>query len=356
MNLDDIAKKAGVSRATVSRVINNKGYVSAATRARVAEVIERESFSPNPAAKMLVTQRTRTIGVVMNHLPYAPFDDSRYFGTLLQGISQVAYERDYSVLLWLEQPGDTVEHFYKRILKNRLMDGLLLTASMCDDPLLPRILESRIPFTMVDQPLGLEDQITYVTIDNASAVYQVVNHFVTHNRRRIAIITGNLQHIDGQTRLAAYRHALESFGIAYHPDWVAYGDFSFQSGYTAMKGLIVQNIDAVFACSDMAAAGAIKALNEAGLRVPGEIAVIGFDDLPIALNVLPHLTTIHQPLIQKGARAADLLIDLVEGKQSDPIHEILPTHLVIRESCGSTQRSANGVTTDVSRLTLQNGV
>lgn len=335
MNLDDIARKAGVSRATVSRVINNKGYVSPKTRARVAEVIEREGFTPNPVARMLVTQRTQTIGIVIPHIPNALFDESRYFSAVLQGITQVTHERDYGVLLWLEQPGDNENRFYKRILQSRLMDGLLLASTFTDAQLPSRLLETGMPFTMVDCPAQDDDKITYVTIDNQRAARQVVEHFVSLGCRKIATITGSLRHTDGIARHEGYRRALEEFGIPYNPDLVVESDFSFTMGYQGMKQLIGRDFNALFASSDMVATGAIKAIREAGLRVPEDIAIVGFDDLPTSLSVSPHLTTIHQPIQQKGARAAELLLDMIEGKQSAPVHEILPTHLVVRDSCGA---------------------
>jgi LacI family transcriptional regulator len=335
MNLDDIARKAGVSRATVSRVINKKGYVSPTTRARVSEVIEREGFTPNPAARMLVTQRTRTIGIVIPHLPNALFDESRYFSALLQGITQVTHDRDYGVLLWLEQPGDSENRFYKRILQSRLMDGLLLASTLLDDMLVTKLLETGMPFTMVDKPPVHEDRITYVSIDNETAVINVIRHFVSLGRRKIATITGNQHHIDGVSRLIGYRNGLEAFGIPYNPALVSESDFSFQQGYLSMKKLIGQDFDALFAASDMTALGVLKAMNEVGIRVPEDVALIGFDDLPTALSATPHLTTVHHPIMEKGARAAELLIDMIEGSLTHPTHELLPTYLVIRESCGT---------------------
>jgi LacI family transcriptional regulator len=335
MNLDDIAREAGVSRATVSRVINNKGYVSPKTRARVSEVIERKGFAPNPAARMLVTQRTSTIGIVIPHLPNALFDESRYFSALLQGITQVTHECDYGVLLWLEQPGDTENRFYKRILQSRLMDGLLLGSTVVSDHLVKPLIDAGIPFTMVDRPLCFAEQINYVTIDNVLSASKVVEHLLSIGRRKIGFITGNMSHPDGQDRLVGYQLALEAAGIPYNPDYVIEGDFTFVQGYASMQALLSQDIDAVFASSDMTALGALKALNEANIAVPEKIALVGFDDLPTAISVTPQLTTVHQPIQEKGARAAQLLIDLIESRVNEPVHEVLPTHLVVRESCGA---------------------
>jgi LacI family transcriptional regulator len=328
MKLDDIARKSGVSRATVSRVINNKGYVSEQVRERVLTVIEQENFTPNPAARMLASQRTRVITIAIPHMT----DVSGYFSTIVHGISQTIQERDYSMLLWLGIPGDKDGAFYKRIIRNRLLDGIILALVHKNDALLPLLVESNIPFVMVDRPNEFQDRISYVCIDSVEGARCAVRHLIEQGYRRIATITGDLRHTEGDERLLGYRLALEDAGIPFDPSLVAEGDFNFASAYQGMKALLPCNVDAVFAGSDMMAIGALQAIYEAGLRVPDDIAVVGFDDLPTAVSTTPQLTTIHQPIHEKGARAAAILIDLIEEKVKAPQQVLLPTHLVVRQS------------------------
>lgn len=332
MNLDDIAKKAGVSRATVSRVINNKAYVNDVTRRRVMEVIEREGFTPNPAARMLVTRQTRTIGIVIPYMPSGIFDEARYFSALLQGITQVTQERDYSVLLWLGQSNDSKNEFYKRISQSRMVDGVLLTSIPADDPLQRRLLDNKVPFVLAERSVSFPDETSYVTIDNISAMHDVLNHLVGLGRRRIGTITGSMNHPDGQERLEGFKQALAANGLAFCPELVVEGDFGLECGYKGMMKLLEQDVDAVFAGSDITAVGALQAINEAGKRVPEDIALIGFDDLPTAVSVVPQITTMRQPIAQKGAEATTLLLDMIEGKLKEPRHIILPTELVVRGS------------------------
>lgn len=328
MKLDDIARKTGVSRATVSRVINNKGYVSPATRARVMQVVEQEDFAPHPAARMLASQRTRVITIAIPHLT----DVSGYFSTIVHGISQAIQERDYSMLLWLGQPGDKDGAFYTRIIRNRLMDGIILALVHKNDPLVPLLVESDIPFVMVDRPTQFQDRISYVCIDSVDAARIAVHHLIEQGYRRIATITGDLNHAEGDERLLGYKIALQEAGIPFDPSLVAEGDFNLASAYQGMKNLLPCHVDAVFAASDMMAMGALQAILEAGLRVPEDIGLVGFDDLPTASSTTPQLTTIHQPVHEKGALAAKMLIDRIEGQVKEPQHLILPTNLIVRQS------------------------
>lgn len=336
-NLEDIAKKAGVSRSTVSRVINNHPYVRAETRAKVERVITEEGFSPNPAARTLVTQRTRTIGIVIPHILNAISGDDAYFSTLLRGITEVTSQRDHATLLWLEHSEEDEKRFRERVLKNRMMDGLIIASATCDDPLFEHLLNTGTPFLTVERPVQFTEHISYVTVDNRQAARDAVKHLIDHGHRRIATITGNLNISDGEDRLAGYREAFQSAGLPIDPELVIPAKFNRIDGYNQMRRLIerTRDFDAVFAGNDAIALGVMQALNEANMRVPEDVAVIGFDDLHIALQVTPQLTTVHQPIYEKGAAAAHLLLDLIEGRIDSPQRKLLPTTLVVRQSCGS---------------------
>ncbi len=252
MNLEDIAKKAGVSRSTVSRVINGEPYVSEKTRKKVLEVIEAVGFSPNPAARMLVTQRTNVIGVVMPHPVQDLFasDNPYYHATLLQGISDVVRDRGYAMLLWLSHPEEETQVFYRRILSNRLMDGLLIIATLTTERgLIEGLLESKTPFVLTSRPIEHEDKISYVTMDNVWAAQHAVQHLINLGRRHIATITGDIDNVDAQDRFLGYQKALRGAGIPIDDNLIAYGMFNSnsQSGYTCMKQILhrSEQVDAV---------------------------------------------------------------------------------------------------------------
>jgi len=337
VSLEDIAAKAGVSRSTVSRVINDEPYVSEKTRQRVKAVIEQEGFAPNPAARALVTQRSQAIGVVIPLVPVAVFENAYYFPTLLQGVSRVTYEQDYALLLWLAQAAQGEESFYRQVARNRLMDGVILASAPDDNPVIERLLEKRIPFVLVERPSHYYDRVNYVTVDNVEAAFEAVSHLINLGRQHIGTITGNLAIPDAKERLQGYRKALIAAGRDVDETLIVVGGFDHEGGYRGMQQLLMQKVDAVFAASDLTARGALQALHEAQIAVPDDIAVVGFDDLPTAVQVSPPLTTVRQPIEQKGAIAASILIDFIEGKVSELQQIVLPTQLVIRESCGALQ-------------------
>lgn len=339
LNLEDIASRAGVSRSTVSRVVNEHPYVSESTRERVLAVIEQVGFSPNPAARALVTQLTQTIGVAIPHSLDTVFEDAIYFPTLLQGIAQTTNKRDYALVLWLGQKDEDEERFYKRILKNRLIDGLIIASAntASQTALITHLLKVRLPFVLVERPVYHDGQVSCVTVNNVQATQDIMNHLLNHGRRRIGTITGSLDNPDGIDRLQGYKLALQAAGIAYDKSIVVEGNFTQKAGYQATETLLQHNVDAIFAANDSTAFGVMQALDEFGVKVPDDVALVGFDDLPYALQMTPQLTTINHPIQSKGSQAASLLLDLIEGLVEGPQQIMMPTNLVIRESCGAAQ-------------------
>jgi DNA-binding LacI/PurR family transcriptional regulator len=335
LSLEDIAEKAGVSRSTVSRVINNDPNVKQKTREHVLRVIEEERFNPNIVARILVTGRTNVIGVVVPHEFYVFFNDPYYFPALLEGVDSAVKKRDYAMLVWLRQSGEDEEIFYRRILQNGLMDGVIIASASINNSLVSHLYDMGIPLAMVERPGSLDDKVNYVTIDNIEAARNAVTHLIRQGRRRIGIVTGALDNMDGSERLIGYQQALKEAGIAYDPAIVVVGDFQRKIAYEATKVLLSHHVDAIFACSDSMAQGVYDRLLEVKVRIPAEVAVVGFDDLQTAMNLQPALTTVRQPLRQKGEIATNILLDTIEGKIQTPQHVLLPSTLVIRQSCGT---------------------
>jgi LacI family transcriptional regulator len=336
-NLEEIARLAGVSRSTVSRVVNDHPSVRPAVRERVRRIIAETGFQPNAAARSLASQRSYMLGLVIPRTVHTVFTDP-YFPQLTQGIAQACNEHDYTLSLFIES--DDVKLF-PRLNRTGLMDGVVVQASTVDDRLIPKLLAAGLPLVVAGRPSQVEG-VSYVDVDNVQGSYSAVAHLARLGHTRLATITGPLNTAVGTDRLAGYRRVLAECGLPEDPALVETGDFTEPSGYDAMRRLLSQPQPptAVFAASDVMARGAIRALEEAGRRVPGDVAVAGFDDLPPATMTRPWLTTVRQPIRQMGIRAIEVLLDVIANGREPARRFIFDTELVVRESCGATEPAA----------------
>lgn len=332
MNLDEIARRAGVSRATVSRVINNYPYVSDEVRHRVQAIIEESGFQPHAAARALARRRTEVLGVIGPE-GMGPIFSVPYFPILLEGVSSVISQSQYVMSMWIGSTPEETRRIYERILGSRLMDGALLISTMEGDPLPAQLVGRKMPLVMIGN--SSLPQVATVDIDNMSAGRAATEHLLHTGRRRVAHLTGRLDLVSARERLQGYEEAMRASPFGFEPELVIRGDFSERSGYDAVPAVLARKADAVFAASDTMAMGLLRGLAEAGVAVPQQIAVVGFDDLPLATGTRPRLTTVHQPIRRIGITAAQMLIDLVEERITPPHRVMLPTELVIRESCGA---------------------
>lgn len=339
LNLKDIARKSGVSKSTVSRVINGGVNVNSKTLAKVRAVIEQEGFVPNPGGRILHLQQTFIIGIVLLHNIQDIFEDPYYFPLVLQGVNQATHERNYATLLWIDSGVEDEEQFYRRILENRMMDGLVIASSRINTPVIEKLLDAKVKFVMVERPSTHIEQVNYVISDNLEAARLAVSHLIDQGYKRIGTITGRLDHVDGLDRLDGYRRALAEAGYPFDPALVIEGDFTYACGYELMRRLIEQNVDAVFAATDRTALGALQAITEAGMRVPEDVALVGFDNLAqyVQPPVVP-LSSIEHHILEKSARATTVLIDLIEGKLQGVQQIIVPTELVDRRSSSPAKR------------------
>ncbi|HOC22369.1 MAG TPA: LacI family DNA-binding transcriptional regulator [Anaerolineae bacterium] len=333
--LEEIARLSGVSRSTVSRVINNDPHVSEETRARVLEVVVRLNYQPNAIARSLAAGKTHVLGLIIPKRVVEVFSDP-YFPILLQGAFAACNARDYAMTLWMADPADEIR-FIAKVLNNGLLDGVIISSMVLDDPLVTALNASKLPFVLVGRHPSAPE-VSYVDVDNISSAQMAVEHLYRLGYRRIATITGMLDTISGVDRRQGYENALRIHAIPVDPALIVEGGFSETGGEAAMRRLLPLRPDAIFIASDAMAAGALRVLREAGLRVPQDMAVVSFDDTPIASRTEPPLTTVRQPIEALGETAVNTLLHVLEHPDAGPRRVILPTRLIIRESCGASQR------------------
>ena len=326
--LEEVARRAGVSRATVSRVVNGSTTVAPPIQEAVRRAVRELGYVPNLAARTLVTQRTDSIALVLPETATRVFSDDPLFPGIVRGVSQELEAADRQLVLMMA--GSAASHDrIERYAMGRHVDGVMFASMHGMDPLPGALARIGMPAVCSGRPLG-RPGVPYVDIDHISGVTSAVRHLLDSGRRRIATIAGPQDMVAGIERLAGYRQALRE---SQRRSIVAVGDFTRESGAAAMRHLLEDDpaLDAVFVASDLMADGALRTLREAGRRVPDDVAVIGFDDADFARYTDPPLTTVRQPIIEIGREMVRLLLRLADG---EPVEDalILPTHLVLRDS------------------------
>jgi DNA-binding LacI/PurR family transcriptional regulator len=330
--LEQVAALAGVSRATVSRVVNGSPKVSPAVRAQVERAVAKLGYVPNRAARSLVTRRADSVALVVSE-PHARFFSEPFFAGMVRGVSAALAETGVQLLLLIAQ--DLPDRgWLERYVVGGHVDGVLLASLHGDDPLPGTLERAGVPAVLIGRPVDQAAPGSYVDADNRGGAGKAVGHLARRGRRRIATITGSLDMGVGQDRLEGYRDGLAAAGLAGAGELVETGDFTEEGGAAAMGRLLERPgdpVDAVFAASDLMAAGALRALRAAGRRVPEEVAVVGFEDSAVARYAQPPLTTVRQPIEEMGRQATRLLLAQVAG-EAGGMHLILDTELVVRAS------------------------
>ncbi|MGN9838448.1 LacI family DNA-binding transcriptional regulator [Nonomuraea sp. H19] len=325
--LEAVAARAGVSRATASRVVNGQTTVAPDIRDAVLRAIDELGYVPNSAARSLVTQRTDSIALVISEPGTRVFSDDPWFSMAIRAASMELEEANKQVVLMLAANAKSHARV-ERYIAGGHVDGVMLISMHGADPLPAALSRLRVPVVSYGRPAVPVD-MPYVDNDNVGGAEAGVRHLVASGRRRIATIAGPQDMIAGQDRLTGYRNVLRDSD---RRSIVAVGDFTRESGAVAMRQLLGDDphLDAVFVANDLMAVGALQALRQAGRRVPDDVAVVGFDDIEAAKYTEPPLTTLRHPVTEQAAAMVRMLLGLFAGGSRDPV--ILPTELVIRES------------------------
>ena len=324
----DVAREAGVSFATVSRVVNGKGYVSPQTREKVIQAMTRIGYTVNRQARALAGGRHQVIGLLVPDL------DTSYIGEVLRGIDEELVANSYDLMLYTTHKRRTRESVFANSLTNGMTDGLLMILPMAPEAYVDSIRRRGFPFVLIDHE-GLDREGPSVGATNREGARQAMRYLLGQGHRRIGIITGNMEMDCARERLAGCHEALSEAAIDHDPALVKSGDFHRQLAFTLTQEYLAmpERPTAIFAANDLSAFGAMDAIRAAGLRVPHDVSVVGFDDIPDARWTHPQLTTVRQPMREMGQRAARMLLQMIDHPELPPQRIELPTELIVRESC-----------------------
>ncbi|MGB9757233.1 MAG: LacI family DNA-binding transcriptional regulator [Candidatus Bipolaricaulaceae bacterium] len=331
VTIHDIARLLGVSPSTVSRALSGKGRISPATREKIRRVAEELGYRPNALARGLATRRTGEVGVVI-HERHLPLDERSFYGVILEAIEAELAVHGYHVLF--STMGD---QFFPRCVEERRVDGLIILGTDVSEDLV-RSLAEFVPLVLVDHTFP---GIPSVVSDNVGGARLATLHLLDHGHREVAFVAETLADPSFRARFEGYRLALRERGLRVRRGFVVEGGRRSDSDQVAMAKLLGGGRlpTAIFAANDFMAVGAIKALTTAGLKVPQDVAVVGFDDGALATLVHPPLTTVRVPRVEMGRAAARKLLALLRGGNAHPVVEILPTALTVRTSCGCISSS-----------------
>lgn len=325
----DVAEQANVSVATVSRVLNESDSVREETEEQVLDAVDALDYLPNETARNLRTQKTRTVGVLLPNM------HGEFFAQVTRGLDQRAREDGHHVLVSNSHTDETEAESVIQSLLGRV-EGLIILWPRLDIEFLETLVPDDLPIVLLSTSVDTT-RFRTLSFDNRAGAYAAVEHLAEHGYERVAILTGGPANFDAQERLAGYRHAVADLDLVADPALEIEGDFTQEAGRAAVDRLrdLSAPPTALFASNDSMALGVLRGMHEAGLRVPEDLALIGFDDIPTARYAAPSLTTIRAPTLELGRRAVDTLLE-ASAASGSPAHQTLETRLVRRESCGCT--------------------
>ncbi len=334
ITIKDIARKAGVSTTAVSLALNGRPGVSSKTRAKIIKIAKRLNYQPNFAARALISRHSYTIGLILNNIT------DPFYPELAQGVEEQAHQLGYSLLLCNTNRDLDKEKQAIDVLRAKGVDGIILATVTKDDPNLAALVEDGFPFVLISRcslEPSLENRVDYVVLDNMNGGRLGMEHLLRLGHERIAVITGDMNTSTAIFRLKGTRQALRAAGRKENPELVVAGDYRRDRAYQVTRELLGRERPptAYFAHDDCMAMGVREALLEAGLRIPQDVALVGFDDTEMASITGVDLTTISQKKYKMGAVGTRVLIDRIEGNLRGMVSQvILEVRLVIRQSCG----------------------
>jgi LacI family transcriptional regulator len=330
----DVAREAGVSYTTVSRALSGYEFVKPSTREKVLQAAEKLGYVPNQQARSLAGGRSNLIGVLV------PALSNSYISEILRGIDEELAKSNYNLILYTTHRHHGKESTYAAKIMNGAAEGLLLVVPLISTSYLDALRQQDFPYVLIDQSDETEKSLV-VSGTNCKGAYEATRYLIELGHRRIGFISGLAGLNSTAERLKGYKAALRDHGIPLRDELIAEGSFRESGGYAAAQKLLTltETPTAIFAANDLSAFGAIEAVRQRGWRIPEDMSVIGFDDIPQASNVYPKLTTVHQPLAQMGREAVSLLLERIEDPTQGMCQAILETQLILRDSCCPPRRS-----------------
>lgn len=328
VQIGDIAADAQVSAATVSRVLNGSQTVDDSLRLRVLASVEKLGYQPNMVARSLRMRKSFVLGVII------PSITNPFFTAVARAVEDAALEAGYAVTICSSDQDLAKERRYLQVLRNRMVDGALVAVADMHASDLTPLTQSGMPVVLVDRCLeGVT--LDSVIVDTRRGAYMAVEHLISRGYRRIGMVGGPLGVSTAASKLEGFRQALADHGVPIGKDMVLSGDYTEASGYEIGRTLLAMRTppDAVLVANNQMTLGFFRLVRERGLRVPQEIAFIGFDDAPWASLVVPPVTVVDQPMYELGQRATQMLLERMDGRRQEIRHDVLPTRLIMRGSC-----------------------
>ena len=331
VTIADIAREAGVSAMTVSRLLNGKGPVAKKTADRINEIIDRLDYQPNLLARSLSSKKSMIIGVTIPRIEHALLDN--YIAQILSGVTNISLKNNYRIMLLPFNPEAGDRNEFVNWYRSKMVDGLILLKTLHRDERIIALAEQKIPFVLVNQKYYARE-VNFIDVNNAKGIALAVEYLVAKGHSKIAFVTGDLRETNARDRLNGFKKIMQKLGLLIREDWIINGQFNREIAYRESSKLFSskERADAVVCSDDYMAIGVIKRIKEMDLTVPKDVAVTGFDDIEIAGFMRPALTTVRQSIENIGRLAAEALFKVLNGKVKKTVHRLLNVELIQRES------------------------
>lgn len=336
VTIKDVARKAKVDPSTVSRAINNNGRVSEATRRKVLEAARKLGYHPNIMARGLVLKKTKTIGFVVHKFQASSLAQGSFYHKVLEGVEEEIKKHRYHLIFSVIDSEPKDKSISADIIRKDRIDGLLLVGCSIKKEIILGLKEKGIPLVLVDNHLDRE-KISSVVTDNVNGAYEAVSHLINLGHKKIGFITETLDDLSFSERLEGYKLALKQHDLDYNEKLVQEGGRRIGGGYIAMKKLLDSSLPplAVFTANDYIATETMRIIRERGLKIPQDVAIVGFDDQELSAHIHPSLTTVRVSKKQMGQIAGWMLMEIINDKNAPAVKNLMSTELIVRESCGA---------------------